>query len=179
METVRVMLKSRLLIMGANNKMVSNRGQSIFEFLIFLPIIVSLYVFLVAIGGSINGGINQQKAARGYFFARIKHNSNLPVPNVDNTAEPDGAGWSRFGMQFIGWRERWADGTESPLASCYRLMLPLGRNENDECLSWEATTTQFIRPAVVFGVCGATYERNNGTIEQSTRVSDVSACHIQ
>ena len=47
--------------------MVANRkGQAIFEFIIFLPILLILYGVLVSVSSAINGSINQQKATRGF-----------------------------------------------------------------------------------------------------------------
>lgn len=161
--------------------MVANkRGQSIFEFILFLPIVISLYAFLANIGGSINGTINQEKAARGYFFARIKNNSTLPVPNAQAPGRPN-YNWSRFGMHFIGWRDKWAGGGQLvPEATCYRLALPLGRNENDECEQWGTTTTQYIRPRVVFGMCGTTYRIGaSGLVDRDVQVSDAGACLLE
>lgn len=154
------------------------KGQSIFEFVLFLPIVISLYAFLANLGGSINGAINQEKVTRGYFFARIKNNSLFPAPDPTRGGQPIGP-WQRFGMHFIGWRERWADGGQVPLTTCYRLALPLGRNENDVCEQWATNTTQYIRPRVVFGACGATFEIRGGVVERSIQVSDAGACLLE
>lgn len=161
-------------------KVKKNKGQSIFEFILFLPIMATLYAFLVSVGGSINGAINQQKAVRGYFFARIKNNSTFPKPDHGNNGLATNASWQRFGMAFIGWRERWADGGQVPLTRCYQVPLPLGKNDEDSCEAWEGNTTQFIRPAAVFGVCGATYHnQGNNYPERDTQVSDGGACLIR
>lgn len=154
-------------------------GQSIFEFILFLPIIVSLYLFLVNIGASINGSINQQKVTRAYFFSRLKNNSVFPTPIANSGGMPGNQSWSRFGMFFIGWKEKWASGGQYPLAPCYPLSLPMGKQEGDECNRWEKSTTQFIRPRAVFGVCGATFRTRGGVVERDTQVSDVAACLIE
>ena len=40
-----------------------NSGQAIFEFLVFVPLLLGLYGIIVNITGSINASINQQKSA--------------------------------------------------------------------------------------------------------------------
>lgn len=160
--------------MVVNNK----KGQAVFEFVLFLPIFITLYFFLVNIGGSINGSINQQKVTRGYFYARIKNNSTLPVPNPDSPGNPVGA-WQRFGMQYVGWREQWASGGEVPQTNCYKLALPLGKEDSDDCEQWNENTTQFVRPRTVYGVCGATYLIQGGFSERDTQVSDVGSCLLK
>ncbi|MEI8346210.1 MAG: hypothetical protein WCG27_02000, partial [Pseudomonadota bacterium] len=60
-------------------KKKSQQGQSIFEFLIFFPFLLILFFSFSVVGGAINSSINQQKAARGYFFKMTRGNSRIPT----------------------------------------------------------------------------------------------------
>ena len=53
-------------------------GQALFEFVVFLPFLLFILVLMFTLGNAINGSINQQKAARRYFFYLNKGNSTLP-----------------------------------------------------------------------------------------------------
>ncbi|MEK6626332.1 MAG: hypothetical protein AABY86_15285, partial [Bdellovibrionota bacterium] len=54
---------------------MNTRGQALFEFIIFAPLFLGLMSLMISISASINGGINQQKALRGYYYNVLKGNS--------------------------------------------------------------------------------------------------------
>ena len=132
-------------------------GQSLFEFMIFLPFLVAMLSFLVTVIGSINGAINQQKSARGYFFFVVKGNSTLPLsPTVSSLL---GAGVTSVGVYSIGWADRF-EGGRSPVAPCYELnsVVAGGLKETcDEKPDSSVQVSKFIRPVTAFGVCGNAY----------------------
>lgn len=134
-------------------------GQSLFEFLIFLPLIVMLYTFMMNIGNAINASINQQKISRSYLFYRIQNDSSMPrkYDENDNVYQS----WNIFSIYVIGWRER--SESDVPIAPCYKLELPLDANEADKCdESYDGFSTAFIRVMTVVGICGATYQNTGG-----------------
>ncbi len=167
------------MIMAVKNKK-NQKGQALFEFLFFFPLLISFLFIIVGVGNSINGAINQQKVTRGYFYARIKNSSEFPLRD-----EQVHSRFQLFGMFFIGWRERFADGGQTPLLPCYKINLPLER-ENQRCeVAYTNEQTHFIKVGTVYGVCGHTYVRSQGSIvpliatEQSSRVATRQACEIR
>ncbi len=159
----------------------NQKGQGLIEFLLFLPLMLMMYSVTLALSGSINASINQQKVARGFFYYRMQNNSTIPKPRRGGEAEPSQS-WSAFGSQIIGWSER-LDG-DQPLAPCYELNLPFSGREGDTCEgNYSDPTTQFIRVMTVYGVCGASYfkneARNNVAYPLSSRdVNDIQHCTI-
>lgn len=143
--------------------MKNENGQSIIEFLVFLPLMLMIFAVITGIIGSINGSINQQKATRNYMYYRVQNDSTIPKKILN--ANPHLA-WSRFGMYILGWRER-TDG-ETPVAPCYKLNMPFGTASDDNCdEGYSKTTTQFIRVRTVYGLCGASYQNDSGITHRS------------
>jgi len=154
-------------------------GQALFELIIFLPFMIFFMSLIITMGGSINGSINQQKAARGYFFARVKNNSTIPTPqDLSNSSVTQ-----YMGMSFIGWME--AQQNDVPISPCYKI-IPFYPQGNENCIDdydFTQATTQYVRIRTAFGVCGATYIKDDSTgnfrwgspPESSSRVS----CEMQ
>jgi hypothetical protein len=138
----------------------SQKGQSIIEFIIFLPFLLMLYTISLSITNAINGSLNQQKVTRAYFYYTLQNNSTFPRPYRDEGAQPYNT-WTQFGMQIMGWTEKLIN--QVPVMTCYKFKLPLGNKAGDECENgYNEKTTQFIRIGTVYGACGATYMRNQG-----------------
>jgi hypothetical protein len=146
-------------------KLIKNeKGQSIIEFVIFLPFLLMMYTVSMSLANAINGSINQQKVTRSYFYYLLQNNSTFPRPYRDDGAEPYKA-WQQFGMQIIGWTEKLV--SEDPVMTCYKFKLPLGKKKGDECeKAYRGTTTQFIKIGTVYGVCGATYLNDQKSIHR-------------
>lgn len=147
------------LIMDAKKVHRNEKGQSLIEFMVFLPFLVMMYSVTVSLGNAINASINQQKATRAYSYYLLANNSMLPGPERDSseTSEP----WSFFSTYVIGWNER-LDGN-NPVAPCFKFALPLGDGDETSCDdNYTTTTTQFIRVKTIYGICGATYLNKNG-----------------
>lgn len=134
--------------------MLNQKGQGLFEFLLFLPFMLMMYQIFLSLGNAINGSINQQKATRGYMYSRIKNNSTLPSPqNALDT------GLKQYGLYFTGWREKLEGDT--PLAPCYAFKTFL-KTAPEKCEDkYTGPTTQLIRVETVVGICATTY-RNVG-----------------
>jgi len=131
-----------------------NSGQAIFEFLVFVPLLLGLYGIIVNITGSINASINQQKSTRGYFYNILKGNSMFPS-NIDLN------GLSSIGtVNFftIGYRERSASGGVTSFAPCYKLQSLLSEGNSETCDNpdFQDAESQFIRVYTAYGVCGPT-----------------------
>ncbi len=140
---------------------LGERGQSIVEFLLFLPFMLMMYSVSMSLSNAINASINQQKIARAFWHYRNHGNSTIPRPRRDGATEPSAA-WQVFGMQIMGWSRELKDG-RFPVAPCYKFKLPLGSDGEDECeQTYSSETTQFIRVKTVYGVCGATYIKKDG-----------------
>lgn len=156
---------------------IDKKGQAVFEFLIFLPFYMALYVITISISNSLNGSINQQKLTRGYFFARIKNNSM--VPNIDQI---NLRGVTSIGLVSLGWRKETVggDGNGVPIAACYKIQALTKGSVNDRCDDKpNGKTTQYIRIKTMFGLCGATYlKQPNGTFNQII-TSKASGCENQ
>ena len=163
------------------NLLENQKGQALLEFLGFLPFIIIMYLITITLGGAIFGSINQQKSARGYLYSRLKHNSFAPKP--DWTGDLEWRNWNSFGSYFIGWKERF-EGEGSPMASCYKLKLPT-KDIEKKCDSYSKEAAQFVRVMTVYGICGATYQVQNGLeihhspYGNANEVAQVSSCTIQ
>lgn len=153
------------MIMDAKNlsNLIENeQGQSVIEFVIFLPLLLMMYTTTMSIANAINGSLNQQKVTRAYFYYTLQNNSSFPKPYRDGSAEPYNY-WRHFGMQIMGWTEKLVN--EEPVMTCYKFKLPLGKNKSDACeKAYKEKTTQFIRVGTVYGACGATYKNRQGSI---------------
>ncbi|MBT3981308.1 MAG: hypothetical protein HOE90_08135 [Bacteriovoracaceae bacterium] len=155
-------------------KFLNERGQAVFEFIFFLPFFIHLFVALLSITESINGSINQQKAVRGYYFARIKGSSTIPRPHI--LAELNSV--TRIGMSYIGWNIK--NVGDSPYAPCYGVPSFGNQLDNEGCddkYNVTEETTQFIRVKTAFGVCGKTYDNRSNGFSPSSLTGDYSSCN--
>ena len=157
-------------------------GQALIELIIFLPLMLTLYYLISGFANAINGSINQQKITRAYLYYRVQNNSTIPKPDGSNSF----MGWSRFGMFFVGWKEKFENGT-SPVMPCYRVSVPLKEAAKDVCNEeYSDESSQFIRVGTVYGLCGATYGRVNERVisipddlgQNFALVSDIGSCLI-
>lgn len=140
----------------------NQKGQALIELIIFLPLMFMFYSMISGFANAINGSINQQKITRAYFYYQVQNNSTVPKPSGS------WRDWRSFGMFYIGWKEKFAsgDGVEgTPVAPCYKLSIPLAAAGNDNCAEKYTTpSTQHIRVQTVYGICGATYNRQDSFV---------------
>ena len=110
-----------------NKKLKLEKGQAIFEFIIFLPFFILFFAVMVSVIGGINASINQQKTLRGYFFYTIRNNSTLPFnQDMDSYLSK---GVSRVGAYSFGFsKEQRGD---NQLGPCFRV--PALRPRDDTC----------------------------------------------
>jgi hypothetical protein len=160
-------------------------GQGLIEFFLFLPFILMMYSICLSLVSSLNASINQQKVARGYFYYKMQNNSLVPGPRRDGV-RPE-ASWQRYGMHINIWAESFMNGGDQPKATCFKFEVPLGKKEGDSCdQAYKEKTTQYIRVATAYGICGATYNNTGGLFEIypsngliPTGVVDSFACAIE
>ena len=133
----------------------NDKGQAIFELILFMPFLVYFVTILFNSGSAINGSINQQKATRGYFYYIVKGNSMLPVAG-DLTAHM-AEGITSVASASIGWAER-KEGTAEQYGTCYRYST-LYSSSDEKCddKAQEPTSSIFVKPLTFYGVCSATY----------------------
>ncbi len=141
------------------NLLIKNqKGQAVFEMIIFLPFLVFLYSIYYTVGNSISGSINQQKAVRAYFYNLTKGNSYL------NT-RPDLTQYSNVslktvGFSSLGWREKTNGDGRTAFAPCFKFSSLLKNTSTEECDSSEREeegSSRFIRVFTYYGVCGPVY----------------------
>ena len=165
------------------NRKKDQGGQSVFEFIIFVPFLFVLFAVLVSIVGSINGSINQQKVTRGYFFLRLAHNSTEPNPKSLNIFW--GTGNKRVGLLATGWALK--DAASSPSANCYKIRgfvgeLPAGEGCEDKVSeSSDASVSTFIKVKTLYGLCGTTYvpDPNSGSLTDRSSLNNLASCEMK
>jgi len=141
------------MVVDMNNE----KGQAIFEFIVFLPMVLILCGLLVVTGNSINASINQQKATRSYFFQFIQNDSRLPNKRI-LTRWGTSVGLRKVGHFSLGWTEKLEGST--PFTACFRYNAMFGDIKPDETCDEpdiEENKSSYIRPATAFGVCGDSY----------------------
>ena len=165
------------------NMSEGQKGQALIELIIFLPLMITLYSVIGGFAGAINGSINQQKATRSYFYYRVQHNSAIPGLKYG----PDSLNWRKFGMFYVGWKQKFAGDSLNPVMPCFRVSIPFKGAETEKCDEpYTNDKTLWVRVGTVYGVCGATYVTNgneayqlpDGGIVPLNEVFDESSCII-
>lgn len=159
-----------------SNLVKNEKGQAIFEFVVFLPFMLMTYFLMISISNSINGSINQQKALRGFFYTLISNDSYIPRKLTISRLQ----GVGTAGMEMVGWKRELNENDE-PVAACWELKTPFAPSVGDECEDKEVdgNSTQHIKVKTVYGVCGTTYiVVNNSTFTQSSIRGLFSSCTL-
>lgn len=132
----------------------NKKGQSVFEFIVFIPFLLLLLQTFLKVGGAINGSINQQKHLRGYFYYKLKNSSYFPsINDLKQLGSMSQVGYSAF-----GWSEELVNGRQ-PKAPCYQLNSFFGEpiDTCQEVTERAEGKSQFIRVYSVYGLCGPVY----------------------
>jgi len=135
-----------------------SRGQALFEFLVFTPLLLGLIVTFLSVSSAINGNINQQKALRGYIYNIMKGNPFIISNNDLKLLSKE-----RASFFAIGYNEK--NQGEKPFATCYKMHLfgnSNGGGENCDSSGRSGSDTRFIRVLTVYGLCAATFLRPDG-----------------
>ncbi len=136
-----------------SKKIKNQKGQSIFEFLIFLPLLVMLIGVFYSFGNSLNMSINQQKQVRGYFYYITKGNSYGIT--YGNLKELKDAGIRKVGMFSLGWRIKESSSGKNSFATCTKIVSSLSGGDED-CDSDSRVAegaSKFIRAFTMYGIC--------------------------
>jgi hypothetical protein len=145
-------------------KMKKQKGQALFEFIFFMPFMLLLVTLFLNFGGSINGSINQQKATRGYFYSLLMNNSTTPTLDMLKSLQP----LDSVGASIAGWSSDEVTGGKTPLGACYRLSNFMTSGPSDKCEDPRdpaAKATNFVRIYTAYGVCSASFRKENGKFE--------------
>lgn len=148
----------------------SKQGQALLELLLFLPFILLLFPAMIVVTNSLNGGINQQKITRGYFYKDVSNNSMAPTQKrLIHWRNETLTEMSAFS---IGWYEKMSTRGRFPISTCYKVP-PLVRSETGEgCEDTQLIDpverqTSFVRIYTVYGICGENYHSKEGTFERA------------
>ena len=142
-----------------SKKVNDQKGQAFFELVLFLPLLIVLFFYMIAIGSAINGSINQQKTLRGYFYFYIKGNSKAP-----SRGDVETTGTSVVELMTLGWQED-QRGDDTPLGPCYPMASFFGEIQPGETCNTpnhENFSSQFIGVYTAYGFCGESYEQVGG-----------------
>ncbi len=135
----------------------NNKGQALFEMILFLPFLMFLYTIYYTAGNSISASINQQKVVRGYYYHLLKGNSYLnTLPDLNALS---GNALKRIGFNAVGWRDHSVNNKTS-MAPCFKFSSLLKNGSTEECESDardEESSSRFIRVFTFYGVCGPSY----------------------
>jgi hypothetical protein len=150
-----------IMVVNDNGKESNNSGQATFELIIFMPFFIVLFTTFIIVGSSINGAINQQKLTRGYYYYLERGNSFSP--DYGSLMQLQSKGVNYVGMNSIGWKDKYKRGTESPVASCYRMSSFIAGNTDETCEEKiKEKKTSIIRALTVYGLCTANFRIING-----------------
>ena len=86
--------------------LANEKGQAIFEFIVFVPFYVYLLTVLISFGNSLNASINQNKIIRGYYYRVAAGDSRLPYRQ---DLQQYGGAWyldGRDGRYWLSWKGR-------------------------------------------------------------------------
>lgn len=160
-------------------EIISNeeKGQALFEFIIFLPFLMYMVTVLINSGNAINASINQQKATRGYAYHLLKGNST--VPTTEDLKIYRNAGASQSASYVIGYAG--GKSGENYYGSCYKFNKIPGANipeETCEDISGE-TITDFVRVFTFYGLCGETYTISNNKFYRNYFQRGLGSCIIK
>lgn len=155
-------------MLGDRSKILENeKGQSIFELIVFLPLLLVVLTMMITTGNAISSSINQLKVTRGYFYFLQRGNPTLQRHEFIRESSANN-GITTIGFNAIGWRRADVVGSEESFSICYRynsFLSNLGTDSNcdEPSLSGEAKTP-FIRMFTVYGLCSETYVSTDGGV---------------
>lgn len=135
-------------------KINNQKGQAVFEFILFMPFLMFLYMIFYTVGNSLNGSINQQKPVRGYYYHLVKGNSYLlTVADLSSFGKKS---IEKVGFMAIAYKEHGVGETKQ-FGTCFKFSSMLKGNSSEECDSPERDSedsSMYIRLFNAYGVCG-------------------------
>ena len=142
-------------------KILNNKGQAIFETMLFVPVLLFFVVYITRIGSAINSSINQQTVTRAYTYYLLKGNSK-----GNRTTDLESySNLEQVGAFMIGYRQKEGTGDTS-IAPCFSIpRLPWIPATSETCETADGVNgveSTFIRVFTFYGVCGENYTRTQG-----------------
>jgi len=136
------------------------KGQAVFELIIFLPLLFLILTLMVTISNSINASINQQKVTRGYFYYGLRGNS-LGLNRMDLNEYQDDYSMTNTGMSVVGWRRSDPEhGVADSYAPCFKFSsLFTSETTDQDCdtPSVSSGVTPIVRVYTAYGICSETF----------------------
>lgn len=139
------------------DKFFNQKGQAVFEMILFIPFLLFLYTIYYTVGNSISGSINQQKAVRGYFYNLVKGNSYIVT--AGELKGHQRMAITKVGFSALGWNEK-MDNSKNSFAPCFKFSSILKNGTTEECDGSqrdEEYSSRYIRLFTFYGVCGPDY----------------------
>lgn len=141
----------------------NQKGQALFELIIFIPFLVFLYTIYATAGNSISASINQQKSVRGYYYSLMRGNSYINT--LSDLEEYSRNNVGMVGFSAVGWREKGEKAGRNAFGPCFKFSSLLkGSSSREDCDSPDRETdnrgngiSHFIRVFTFYGVCGPVY----------------------
>lgn len=157
-------------------------GQALFEFIIFLPLLMYLVTVLINSGNAINASINQQKATRGYAYTNLLL-SNSTFPTAEDLRIYTQAGATQSAVFVIGYGafKSAGSGNDQYGGSCYKYnRIPGAQIPQEECEDQNVEViTDFVRVFTFYGLCGETYKIDNNVYTRSYFQRGFGSCIIK
>lgn len=147
------------------NIFLEERGQALFELILFLPLLLLILTVMVTVGNAINSSINQQKVTRGYYYYTLRGNS-LGLNSLDLREYGTGNGMKTVGMYSLGWRRSEPEHSiQDSYATCFKFSTMFSSDNSDKnCdepnLSGQPKTS-IIRLYTAYGLCTEVYTVSN------------------
>lgn len=141
-------------------------GQSLFELIVFLPVLLLILTVMVTVGNAINSSINQQKVTRSYYYYVLRGNS-LGLNAIDLKEYGQTSSMSNVGMFAIGWRRSDpGQSNEEVFATCFRFStLFSGDSQDVNCdePNVSGQKTSIIRLYTAYGLCTEVYTTSDAS----------------
>lgn len=164
---------AKLKIFKKKKQILDEKGQALFEAMIFIPIFLYLVIMMITIGNSISTAINQNQATRTYTFFLMKGNSDA-IGSYD--LRSFSGGFTELGAYIVGWAKSYRN-TTNPVSTNFRIpSLPWAPSEDEDCTQkGDPRDTSCIKVFTLYGVCGETYIKRESSF---LRANDPSAAAL-
>lgn len=147
-------------MVAKSKNLKEERGQAIFEMLIFMPILILMYTIIFNVGNALNIAINQQKVLRRYYYYLIKGNSLIPTQDDLQERKEN---LSRMGMSVVGYADQKESDEDNapPIGSCFKFNTIAAGSSDETCVdvSDDENETIFVRVYSAYGICGENYRK--------------------
>lgn len=140
------------------------RGQALVEFLLFIPVLMTLFWFMVQVNMAINTSLVGQKHARALLFTKMFNHRSGPGNSSAHDLDPNDGSLSDLGSvprsaYFISVARTVVQGTgqtyEAPYVSLGMGVNPTPRTDADDSpgIAEAGTMRQKVRIRTSYGIC--------------------------